>query len=506
MTIPQLPNDHWLASDSFYNENKSNVRVYGGILKYNIISNIPTRKGVTNKSGHYGINSACLGYSLDIATMFNYNKAYYANAGNDGHVEWNDIPKQDVKVWYVLPYYEQLVDKMFEVAYKWNMKIDEKYIDGNCFIFGGFAQDLFVTKWKIQGLLMLYRYWIHDIIKELSRVSFNLNIAKLAELNISNDAEISLYEITDVKKMMAPIDMTHEFSVMSSDHFHEESHIHGLLEGALHLYNFIIKNPVYQKSPIVKSTKRMYLKIRSRHPSHDILRRAIRSNVNAVLRLGSETPVTNVNFEINTVEAVRNSADKRNMKAKFIENNVKTALYIYPTNENQLEEWIANNNLTTKKMIIKAPKSSRGRGIYLMQNSTEAIQWFRTHGYGNHIIEKYYNYDREYRLHVTKKGCFYTCRKMLKADATERWYRNDSNCVWIVEENPAFDKPTNWDEIVIQCVKALNAVGLDIGACDVRVSSKSNDFIICEINSAPSFGEITAQKYITQIQNILDNV
>jgi type I restriction enzyme S subunit len=39
------------------------------------------------------------------------------------------------------------------------------------------------------------------------------------------------------------------------------------------------------------------------------------------------------------------------------------------------------------------------------------------------------NNSREYRLHVTADGCFYACRKMLKADAEERWYKNDSNCV-----------------------------------------------------------------------------
>ena len=47
----------------------------------------------------------------------------------------------------------------------------------------------------------------------------------------------------------------------------------------------------------------------------------------------------------------------------------------------------------------------------------------------------------------------------------ERFVRNDKNCVWILESNPMFDKPSNWQEIVDESVKALHAVGLDVGAC-----------------------------------------
>ena len=94
----------------------------------------------------------------------------------------------------------------------------------------------------------------------------------------------------------------------------------------------------------------------------------------------------------------------------------------------------------------------------------------------------------------------------------ERWYRNDSNCNWIVEDNPLFDKPTNWQAIMDECVKALNAVGLDIGACDVKVQSakkkdgtarQNPDYFVIEINSAPSLKERGLQKYLVQIPQIL---
>ena len=103
---------------------------------------------------------------------------------------------------------------------------------------------------------------------------------------------------------------------------------------------------------------------------------------------------------------------------------------------------------------------------------------------------------------------------MLKEETpeNERFYRNDSNCVWYLESNPGFDKPLNWDDIVEECINAIKAVGLDIGACDVLVQSavdKNGDtrtspsFIICEVNSAPAFGTITLEKYIKEIPKVL---
>jgi glutathione synthase/RimK-type ligase-like ATP-grasp enzyme len=96
----------------------------------------------------------------------------------------------------------------------------------------------------------------------------------------------------------------------------------------------------------------------------------------------------------------------------------------------------------------------------------------------------------------------------------QRWRRHDDNSVWILETNEKFDKPVNWDDIVNESVKALNSVGLDIGAIDLKVQSrldkfgnvrKNPKFIILETNSAPSFGEITSQKYLIEINKLLLN-
>lgn len=250
-----------------------------------------------------------------------------------------------------------------------------------------------------------------------------------------------------------------------------------------------------------------YLKIRSKNHTANELRRVVRSNKRAVLRLGSTTPLEEIYphlrsldsiVEINTVEACKTSGNKNLMKRAFDDAGVISS------------EWApVSAEWNVFPAIIKHNHSSKGNGIYYIADADALTEWLRTHRAENHIIEKYYTYSREYRLHVTKDGCFYTCRKMLRNDAEERWHRHDNNSVWIVEENPAFDKPTNWDDIVAECVKALNAVGLDVAAIDVKVQvhreGRVPKFIILETNSAPSLGERTVEEYKTKLTSMLNN-
>lgn len=268
--------------------------------------------------------------------------------------------------------------------------------------------------------------------------------------------------------------------------------------------------------------------IRSRHPSHSILRGdiGIKLPFRSVVRLGSTTSlpddVTNGGrrVECNTVQAVKNSANKRLMKDRFTAAGVKTADWFIHDNGNWFNFSITSGDNRVNvidlpyPIIAKQIYGSRGNGNYKLNNPEELQAWITGKTLSNYIFEKFYNYSREYRLHITEDGCFYTCRKMLKSDTPEdqRWFRNDKNSNWWVESNEGFDKPVNWNDVVAESVKALKAVGLDVGAVDLRIQSRLDskdrvrenpEFIVIEINSAPSFGSITGQKYIEQIPKIL---
>lgn len=273
-----------------------------------------------------------------------------------------------------------------------------------------------------------------------------------------------------------------------------------------------IKKKASATKVVVKKVLRGFrIMVRSRHPSHRPLRTTLsRLPFRTVVRLGSTWAGDQAaRIECNSAQSIRTSASKRLMKQAFAAANVATAQW-----EN------SHNNLTAFVTAVGFPivakhiHGSRGTGNYLLKTQAELTAWMVGKTLENYIFEKFYDYTREYRLHVTRTGCFYTCRKMLKQGTPEnqRWYRNDSNSAWMVEDNPLFDKPSNWNVIVAESVKALTAVGLDIGAIDVKVQSRTNSqgqvrtnpkFIILETNSAPSMKEIGLQKYQEAIPQIL---
>jgi carbamoylphosphate synthase large subunit len=268
--------------------------------------------------------------------------------------------------------------------------------------------------------------------------------------------------------------------------------------------------------------KNRYLRVYSRHPSHNVLRKSILLPNLYAIRFGSSTePNVNYKLIINSTEAIKNSSNKLRMKTKFTEVGVKTADWWTTDNGQGFKPGKDLNNLENLSIlpypiVAKHIYGSRGRGNTLIHSQEELEKWIVGKQLNHYIFERFYSYSKEYRLHVSTRGeCFYTCRKMLKADTPEqdRWRRHDDNSVWILEDNPSFDKPINWDEIVEHSVKALKTVGLDIGAIDLKVQSSTHpdgslreicDFIVLEINSAPSFGDITSTKYAEEIPKLIN--
>lgn len=298
----------------------------------------------------------------------------------------------------------------------------------------------------------------------------------------------------------------------------------------------LIKRKVAQQAPIVQPLKKVILAndglkkgmlyrpmIRSRHPSHNGLRLAMeRLPFRSVIRMGSSTPLTDAaslagtRIELNNPKAIANSSSKLKMKTCFTEAGVKTAQWV---NGNSVAEVIRSlkneDGETIYPFVAKHYFGSRGTGNTLIKSEEEFTQWAIGKNFSTYLFEKFCNFNKEYRLHVTKNGCFYSCRKMLKSefkDHPNAWQRHDDNCVWIMEQNLSFDKPSNWLEIEEHCVNALKSCGLDFGACDLRVQNNTTekgvarenvDFIVVEINSAPSFGEITLEKYKIELYNLL---
>ena len=183
------------------------------------------------------------------------------------------------------------------------------------------------------------------------------------------------------------------------------------------------------------------------------------------------------------------------MKACFERENIKSPEYY-------TKEEIQKMKKIPYPILGKLVYGSRGRGMVKIDDKESLTKYLQENKSKRIYFEKYYSGSREYRLHISDLGCFYTCRKLRRSSAEQRWYFNSSNCNWILETNPSFDKPDTWDDIVEECIKAKNAVGLDFAAVDVRVN-KEGDFRIIETNSAPSLGDIGLEKYEKHLPELL---
>jgi hypothetical protein len=134
------------------------------------------------------------------------------------------------------------------------------------------------------------------------------------------------------------------------------------------------------------------------------------------------------------------------MKVCFSKANVRTALWwTYSLGRFLRNSTDVETNVVSElpyPIIAKKLFGSRGEGNTKIDTAQQMQEFLLKHTrHSDFIFEVFHNFNREYRLHVNENGCFYTCRKMLKTDTPDdkKWFRNDKNSVWIVEENPIKD-------------------------------------------------------------------
>lgn len=258
------------------------------------------------------------------------------------------------------------------------------------------------------------------------------------------------------------------------------------------------------------------VRIRTKNFTSESLRGSLYFPTRSIVRLGSTTQTKRIFpnsfgkyriLEVNSVDAVNNSRDKLLMKQCFDKAEIKHAKWWtwegFQKVSSQKETGACHD-----KLVAKLRNGFKGHGMALLDDEATLRKWASQREMSNYIIEHYYNYAREYRLHCTQKECFLAWRKLRRNGEEERWFFNSENCNWVGWQHKLFDRPSNWDKIVEHCLKAMKTTGLDLGAVDVRVQSSGNedpDFIICEVNSAPALGEVGVDMYRAQIVRILNN-
>lgn len=486
----------------------------------------------------------CLGYVAEFQSLKVHGTAQLLNAGNYPGIEKNEF---GIYLNYEKDYLNRITPLITTISENWKLNLPTVFVHEDTYGFALlFDESWFSKVWQIQAVMNLVRIVWHDPTLKTVNRKYDTE-KKIWKYECTERlGKMSNYELHKYSKMLTIFDLeAHEIKddVVAEQWKPELSQYKGITHFAPHIYEASLA-VLDRQDTIIKQPKAMYLKILSRHPSHNVLRRVKGQNDTGiivskptVMRLGSTTQVDASYREINSIQAINNSADKLLMKTRFAENGVKTANWWtilhtpvpnQPNAENSYRAFPQNDAIELNEgaitlhelpypIVAKHRFGSRGTGNTLLNSVEELQAWMSRKTLGNYIFEEYFKGGvREYRLHVNQQGCFYTCRKMLKSDVPQeqRWFRNDSNSVWIVEENEQFDKPVNWDVVVAESVKALVAVGLDVGAIDLKIQSRLDkresvrenpEFIVLEVNSAASFAEGTTAKYKQQIPIILTN-
>lgn len=265
----------------------------------------------------------------------------------------------------------------------------------------------------------------------------------------------------------------------------------------------------------------MKVQIRTKNHTAAPLRGSINSPIRTVVRLGSHTPTERVFprgimegkriFEINTVEAIQNSSNKMRMKRCFRERNVPQAIW-WELRNGRVYNPDSNDEVDIEELpypiVVKRINGFKGHGMCKVSNSEEFRNWL-SRGLHGYFVEKFYNYGKEYRLHVSAaSGVFLVWRKLRRADAENKWFFNSTNCNWVGINNDLFDTPPFWEDMKRAAVDALHSTGLDLGAVDIRCRrnpTRGNNFIVCEVNSAPALGEIGIESYRSEISKLIEN-
>jgi glutathione synthase/RimK-type ligase-like ATP-grasp enzyme len=251
------------------------------------------------------------------------------------------------------------------------------------------------------------------------------------------------------------------------------------------------------------------VKLRSMNPSARQLRgmlHTVKTNHPFLVRLGSRTPTTEIFSrisgvrELNSIESIENSRSKLRMRDCFEKAEVSMASGF--TNVPN----VALDKEVKFPILIKRDYGSKGRGMEKIDTKEDLDKWLKKNNSTGFYVEEYKDYGKEYRLHATQNEVFLSWRKVRRSDAEQKWFFNSTNCNWLNEGHENFEKPKAWDLMCQHAVKAMRATGLSIGAVDIRCKKDAkteNDFIVCEVNSAPELGEVGTVEYFKVLNKII---
>lgn len=229
------------------------------------------------------------------------------------------------------------------------------------------------------------------------------------------------------------------------------------------------------------------IRVASRHPSH---KEILHQNqmplfpVRVRVRFGSEKAHRKCHIDFNPIEAIRNTANKIEMKRIFVAAGVRTPKYL--SNGGNARQSMRDGYLGSK-VFFKTTKHSRGRGMKIYDDIGLAQSEQREGYFEESCISK-----REFRVHVMDGVAFHIDEKRPRDTSMKM---KDRPVIKNMENGFKFRRPIKDypEEVVTESIKAVQALGLVFGAADVGLND--DGVWIYEVNTAPSLRTKTRKLY-----------
>ena len=236
---------------------------------------------------------------------------------------------------------------------------------------------------------------------------------------------------------------------------------------------------------------------------------------------------------INEVEAINSSANKlktyRKWKGTDVPYNIcfpATQFIVKattPDGADELDLEMLERNLPYP-FVAKRILGEKKKGFYKINNDNDLIEFCRTERISNYLFEEYFEFTREYRIHVSpwlksksmvygfpsngktkvicnKDGVIVMVKKKMKNNSEETILNRSSN------DNVVFSTNYQSEDWMVEArklaVKAIELLGLDFGAIDVGYNSSTGEYRFFESNSNPGMDSMTAICYQQALKEII---
>jgi len=200
---------------------------------------------------------------------------------------------------------------------------------------------------------------------------------------------------------------------------------------------------------------------------------------------------------INKPSAVRACSNKLVALDTLRDHDIPTVPYT--TDPGEAFQWHCDGRTVYARMLLR---SSQGRGITLVRPEPrlgeENFHWMVE---GAKLFTRFVQADSEYRVHVFDGKVVDFARKkrrrMENPPPGRYWVRSHANG-WVLARDGVAPPP---EDVQAACIRAVNALGLHFGACDVLIRGRK--FYLLEVNSAPGLTGKTLESYVKAIKEYI---